>query len=98
MNIVCFQFKPDIVATATSAGDLDNDSSSSSMEKINEMNEEIVVRLQEQGIAAPSLTSLHDRRVIRVNITNHRTQENDLDILIHAVIRIGNEIREEKEK
>ncbi|MEQ9695353.1 pyridoxal-dependent decarboxylase [Shimia sp. SDUM112013] len=56
------------------------------------LNEEIVIRLQEQGIAAPSMTKLHGRTAIRVNITNHRTRDEDIEILFSAVRRIADEI------
>ena len=51
-----------------------------------ELNAEIVADLQEQGIAAPSTTRLDGRLAIRVNITNHRTRQEDLDILLDAVL------------
>ncbi|MCA8897356.1 MAG: hypothetical protein KDA39_01400, partial [Hyphomonas sp.] len=53
------------------------------------MNDEIVIQLQEQGIAAPSTTRLKGRLAIRVNITNHRTARKDLDILLQEVLRIS---------
>jgi len=52
-------------------------------------NEEIVVRLQESGIAVPSTTVLGGQIAIRVNLTNHRTRESDLDMLVEAVVRVG---------
>jgi glutamate/tyrosine decarboxylase-like PLP-dependent enzyme len=55
-------------------------------------NEEIVVRLQESGIAVPSTTVLGGQLAIRVNLTNHRTRESDLDMLVAAVVRIGGEL------
>ncbi|MBL4749798.1 MAG: cytochrome D ubiquinol oxidase subunit I [Amylibacter sp.] len=55
-------------------------------------NEEIVVRLQESGIAVPSTTVLGGRLAIRVNLTNHRTRESDLDVLVDAVVRVGGEL------
>ena len=45
--------------------------------------------LQEQGIAAPSTTTLRGRTAIRVNITNHRTTLADLDILLEAIVETG---------
>ena len=54
-----------------------------------ELNEEIVIRLQESGIAAPSMTTLNGRAAIRVNITNHRTRFSDLDLLVEEVVRVG---------
>ncbi|KJS35509.1 MAG: cytochrome D ubiquinol oxidase subunit I [Hyphomonas sp. BRH_c22] len=56
---------------------------------LNAMNDEIVIQLQEQGIAAPSTTQLHGRTAIRVNITNHRTARKDLDILLSEIVRIA---------
>ncbi len=50
------------------------------------LNEEIVVRLHESGLAVPSITTVNGRRAIRVNITNHRTQEADLAALVAGVI------------
>ena len=53
------------------------------------LNEEIVVRLQESGIAVPSTTIINGQLAIRVNLTNHRTKESDLDMLVEVVLRIG---------
>ena len=53
---------------------------------------EIVMDLQEQGIAAPSTTTLKGDFAIRVNITNHRTTVSDLDILIDAIVAAGRAI------
>lgn len=54
-----------------------------------QLNEEIVVQLQEQGIAVPSTTIIKGRLAIRANLTNHRTRNEDLDILVGNVVRIG---------
>ena len=56
------------------------------------LNDEIVILLQERGIAVPSTTRLNGELAIRVNITNHRTQESDLDMLVDAVLEIGAEL------
>ncbi|MCB1342886.1 MAG: cytochrome D ubiquinol oxidase subunit I [Pseudooceanicola sp.] len=56
------------------------------------VNDEIVIRLQEAGIAAPSTTTVAGKKAIRVNLTNHRTRLSDLDLLVEAVKRIGAEI------
>lgn len=53
------------------------------------LNERIVIELQQSGIAAPSTTHLKGQLAIRVNITNHRTDFNDLDILLTEAARIG---------
>jgi aromatic-L-amino-acid decarboxylase len=53
------------------------------------LNEEIVVQLQESGIAVPSTTIINGQLAIRVNLTNHRTQYSDLDTLVDAVLGAG---------
>lgn len=59
---------------------------------LNRLNEELVIRLQEDGVVVPSTTLLDGQLAIRVNITNHRTQQTDMDILIAEVLRIGDEL------
>jgi len=56
------------------------------------INDEIVMDLQERGIAAPSTTTLKGELAIRVNITNHRTTFADLDVLADAIVDAGREI------
>ncbi len=56
------------------------------------LNEEIVVRLQESGIAVPSTTVINGQMAIRVNLTNHRTENSDLDMLVEAIAKIGDEL------
>lgn len=48
--------------------------------------EEIVLRLQESGLAVPSLTTVKGRKAVRVNITNHRTRDEDLEMLLAGVM------------
>ena len=52
---------------------------------LNRLNSEIVTTLQMSGIAAPSTTVLNGRLAIRVNLTNHRTEFSDLDLLLSEV-------------
>lgn len=73
LNICCFRFL---------APDLSD-------EAHDDLNAEIVMDLQVDGVAAPSTTRLGGRLAIRVNITNHRTQVGDLDMLVNAVVRLG---------
>lgn len=58
-------------------------------ESLDALNKEIVIQLQEQGIAAPSYTWVRDRCCIRVAIANYRSQLSDFDLLVEQVIRIG---------
>ena len=76
LNIVCFRYDP---------GGLTN-------EALNALNEEVVIRIQESGIAVPSHTRLGDTYAIRVCIANHRTRREDLDILVDAICDIGAEV------
>jgi aromatic-L-amino-acid decarboxylase len=56
------------------------------------LNDEILVELQERGIAAPSGTTIGGKYVLRVANTNHRSRREDLNILAREVIRIGKEL------
>lgn len=76
LNICCFR----VVRAGLTDAELDA------------LNDEIVIRLQEEGTAVPSATVLKDRTVIRVNITNHRTRLKDMDILFDRVLELANEI------
>ena len=78
LNIVCFRFVGAASGDADLAGaDLDH------------LNAEIVMDLQEEGIAAPSTTTLRGIVAIRANITNHRSTLADFDLLIDAVVARG---------
>jgi glutamate/tyrosine decarboxylase-like PLP-dependent enzyme len=53
------------------------------------VNADIVVALQESGIAAPSTTVIDGRLAIRVAIVNHRTAARDIDAMLKAVFAFG---------
>ena len=53
------------------------------------LNAEIVIAIQESGIAAPSSTVVDGKFAIRAAIFNHRTTEEDIDNLIEATLRFG---------
>lgn len=53
------------------------------------LNKELLMRLHESGVAAPSYTVLHGRYALRVAITNHRTRMEDMDNLVADVRKIG---------
>jgi glutamate/tyrosine decarboxylase-like PLP-dependent enzyme len=73
LDIVCFRYNP---------GGLDDPA-------LNDLNKEILMRLQEQGIAAPSYTTLSGRYCLRVAIANHRSTTADFDLLAEAVGQLG---------
>ena len=56
------------------------------------LNREILIQLQEQGIAVPSGTTVRGQFAIRVAITNHRSRDDDFEALVEAVARIGREL------
>lgn len=62
---------------------------------LNQVNRELLMRIQEQGIAVPSRTLVGGRFTIRICICNHRSRREDFDLLVREVVRIGEEIMEE---
>ncbi|MDO8968947.1 aminotransferase class V-fold PLP-dependent enzyme [Algoriphagus sp.] len=61
--------------------------------QLRELNREILLRLQEEGIASPSSTILNGKYTLRIANVNQRTQMGDMDLLIREVLRIGSEIQ-----
>lgn len=59
---------------------------------LDRLNEEIVILIQESGVAVPSETRLRGRVAIRVNLTNHRTRTADLDLLLGEIIETGDRL------
>ncbi|HEX7158917.1 MAG TPA: pyridoxal-dependent decarboxylase, partial [Edaphobacter sp.] len=57
-----------------------------------EENKEILMRLQERGIAVPSGTVIEGRFAIRVANVNHRSRTEDFDLLVDAAETIGAEV------
>jgi glutamate/tyrosine decarboxylase-like PLP-dependent enzyme len=76
LNIVCFRYNP---------GGLEEMS-------LNALNQELLIRLHESGIAAPSYTTLDGKYCLRAAIANHRTQWKDLDLLVDEVLKLGDEL------
>ncbi|MBL0172654.1 MAG: amino acid decarboxylase [Gemmatimonadaceae bacterium] len=76
LNIACFRY----VTPGLAAGALDA------------LNQELLLRLQERGIAVPSSTVLDGRFAIRVAHVNHRTKRTDIELLVDAVVAIGREL------
>jgi len=77
LDIVCFRYNP---------GGLDT-------EALNRLNQQLLVELQESGVAAPSYTTLDGAYCLRVAISNHRSRFEDFDVLIEAVLRIGDHLQ-----
>ncbi len=81
LNVVCFRFS----APGLEGGALDS------------VNQEILIRVQERGIAVPSSTVLGGRFALRVAITNHRSRREDFDLLLDAVLAAGAELIPDRE-
>jgi aromatic-L-amino-acid decarboxylase len=76
LNIVCFRYR------AADRADAEQDA----------LNQELLVRLQESGVAAPSYTRIGGRYALRAAITNHRSRREDFDAMVAEVLRIGREL------
>ncbi len=59
-----------------------------------DVNREILMRLQEEGIATVSATILRGQYALRAAVSNHRSRFEDFDLLVAQVVRLGNEISE----
>lgn len=79
LNIACIRYAPSGMSEGT----------------LNAINTEILLRLQESGIAVPSSTMLDGRFAIRVANVNHRARRDDIDIMIDGILSIGNDVRAE---
>jgi aromatic-L-amino-acid/L-tryptophan decarboxylase len=79
LNIVCFRFAPKDRTDAI----------------LDALNAEILLRLQESGIAVPSSTIIQGRFAIRVAIVNHRSRREDFDAIVAGVVAIGKDLSRE---
>jgi glutamate/tyrosine decarboxylase-like PLP-dependent enzyme len=75
-NIVCFRYNP---------GGLPDDA-------LNACNEELLIRLHESGVAAPSYTTLDGRYCLRAAIVNHRTVSEDLHVMMREAAVIASRL------
>jgi aromatic-L-amino-acid decarboxylase len=73
LNVVCFRYRD------TSLDET----------QLNRLNEELLIRLHESGVAVPSSTMLNGTYALRVAITNHRSRREDFDLFIRKVIELG---------
>jgi aromatic-L-amino-acid decarboxylase len=76
LNIVCFRYI---------AAELDDAT-------LDELNKEIVLELQEEGIAVISGTIIKGKYVLHMANCNHRSRREDFDLLVREVIRMGREL------
>lgn len=76
LDIVCYRFNP---------GGLGEN-------ELDSLNRELLIRLQEGAIAAPSSTILRGRFCIRVAIANYRSVLADFDALVAGTLEIGQQL------
>ncbi|HET8623535.1 MAG TPA: pyridoxal-dependent decarboxylase [Gemmatimonadales bacterium] len=76
LNIVCFRW--------TKPGVDD--------ETLDAINQEVLLRLHESGVAVPSNALLGGRYALRVAITNHRSRREDFELLVREVRRLGSDV------
>ena len=76
LNIACIRYAP-----AGVSDDL-----------LDALNTEVLLRVQESGIAVPSSTVIDGHFAIRFANVNHRAKTSDMDIVIDAILRIGREV------
>jgi glutamate/tyrosine decarboxylase-like PLP-dependent enzyme len=79
LNIVCFRY----VGSGKSALRLDD------------LNRELLFRLQESGTCVPSSTLVNGRFALRVCIANHRTRDEDVELLVSETARLGDQLASE---
>lgn len=77
LNIVCFRLAPE----------------GHTPEQADALNKELLLRIQETGLAVVSGSRIHDRYVIRVACSNHRSRWEDFEALAEAVESIGEALR-----
>ncbi len=77
INIVCFRY---VGRGGTEA-------------ELKALNTEIMLRIQESGVAVPTDTTLRGRHSLRAAINSHRTRRADLDVLISEVLRWGENLQ-----
>ncbi|HET9407326.1 MAG TPA: pyridoxal-dependent decarboxylase [Candidatus Sulfotelmatobacter sp.] len=77
LNVVCFRFNP---------GGCDE-------KELDRINEAILIRIQESGVAVPSGTRVSGRFAIRVAVTNHRSRKADFNLLVLHVLKLGADVR-----
>ncbi len=81
INIVCFRYHP---------ADADRTA-------LKTINAEIMARLQEQGLATLSDTTVHGEHCLRAAINNHRTRRSDVELLVRETVRLGNDVLNEND-
>jgi glutamate/tyrosine decarboxylase-like PLP-dependent enzyme len=90
LNVVCLRYvgRGGGVPAAGPGGDGDEGREL----RLDQLNRELLYRLQEQGIAVPSSTVLRGRFWLRVCVVNHRSRREDFRVLLDALLTLGREL------
>lgn len=80
LNIVCFRYTNGITDEAD----------------LKDINTEILLRIQESGVAVPSDTTIAGKHCLRAAINNHRSKRQDLDLFIETVLQVGDDLLKER--
>ena len=78
LNVVCFRYRDPTIAPANQLN-------------LDDLNRDIVADLHESGLAVPSTTTIRGQLAIRVAIVNHRTDRSAIDVMLSAVLKLGQE-------
>ncbi len=73
LNILCYRYRPERLPAS----------------QWDALNQELLMRIQEEGIAVPSSTRIGGAFCLRVANTNHRSRLSDFELLVSASLRIG---------
>lgn len=76
LNVVCFRYRGGVADEAA----------------LDALNRELLLRIHEGGVAAPSYATVKGRYALRACITNHRTRDGDLTLLCRETVRLGREL------
>jgi glutamate/tyrosine decarboxylase-like PLP-dependent enzyme len=80
LNVVCFRYRGSVADEGA----------------LEALNRELLLRLHEGGVAAPSYASVRAKYALRACITNHRTRDEDLDLLCRETVRLGRELEAQR--
>jgi glutamate/tyrosine decarboxylase-like PLP-dependent enzyme len=73
LNIVCFRYAPARLPAP----------------RLNAVNQELLLRLQESGAAVLSSTQIRGQFALRLANVNHRSEPADFDLLLEALLKLG---------
>ena len=85
MNVCCFRYVPEPPPAPP-------EKPTPSPEQLDALNTEILIRVQESGVAVPSNARIDGRFAIRVANVNHRSRREDFDVLVEAVLSAGEKL------